>query len=218
MRALFIGTVAALLLSGCAINIVGKAPDSQISDDMGSVVTGRMNYVIDGKTMTPYGAFRPAWPAPFMNAVSLQTGEVHAFPAVADEDGSFRWLVKPGAYVVTRIGFGNLIDETFIAWPRVALCIPRAVGATVYVGHLRLEGTRYAEHVALSTGTRYAARGVRYTFSVADEAAGNPGQIKRLMRHVPDMPIGDDLVTRWKANPAELERSVCGDLFGDLLR
>ena len=199
-------------LSACAVNVVSNASEDRRSDDLHTVVTGKMNYVIDGRVMTPYGAFRPAWPAPFMNAVSLQTGEVHAFPAVAHADGSFRWQVKPGAYVVTRIGFGNLSDDTFISWPRLALCAPREAGTTVYIGHLRLEGTRYAEDVTLSTGSRYTARGVRYAFKVADEATDAPGQIKRLIRHIPDMPIGDGLVARWQADAAALEKIVCSGI------
>jgi hypothetical protein len=215
VKAKFIAICSVMLMSvtGCAVNIVSSARDDQYSDDLNSVVTGRMNYVIDGKVMTPYGAFRPAWPAPFLNAVNLETGEVHAFPAVAIVDGSFRWRVRPGAYVVTRIGFGNFSDDTFISWPRIVLCVPRTPGVSLYVGHLRLEGRSYAEDVKLSTGTRYTVRGVRYHFEVADEAPDTPARIKRLMRHIPDMPIGDALVARWKADSQGLERTVCGELL-----
>ena len=210
------GFAAALgaALAGCAVNLMAEAPAGRLSDEAQTVVTGRMNYVVDGRFMTPYGAFRPAWPAPFLNAVSLQTGEVHAFPAVEPNEGRFRWRVPPGAYVVTRIGFGNFTDDTYIAWPRLALCVPSAPGRTVYAGHLRLEGARYAEDVKLSTGTAYVARGLRYRVQVEDEAADAAGQVKRLMRHVPDLPIGDALQQRWKADAAGLARSVCGDAAG----
>ena len=109
MKAIVVVTSTALLLalSGCAINIVAKAPDDQRSDDTNTIVTGRMNYVVEGKTLTPYGAFRPAWPAPFMNAVSLQTGEVHAFPAVADDDGQqiIEIVSQLSAYFADRLQF-----------------------------------------------------------------------------------------------------------------
>ena len=201
-------------LTGCAVNIMREAPPGQVSDEALTVVTGRVNYVIDGRFMTPYGAFRPAWPAPFLSAVNLKTGDPHAFPSVEANEGRFRWQVPPGAYVVTRIGFGNYTDDTYISWPRVALCVPKAPGRTVYTGHLRLEGTRYVEEVKLSTGTTYTARGVRYRFEVADEPADAAAQSRSLMRVVPDMPIGDPLQQRWKADAAGLARSLCPDVAG----
>lgn len=212
-RFIVISLVVLMGIVGCAVNIVSGAREDQYSDDVNSVVAGRMNYVIDGKLMTPYGAFRPAWPAPFMNAVNLESGELHAFPAVANADGAFSWYVRPGAYVVTRIGFGNFSDDTFISWPGIALCVPRAPEISLYVGHLRLEGRSYAENVTLSTGTRYTARGVRYRFEVVDEAPDTPARSKRLMRIIPDLPIGDQLVARWKADSQVLERTVCGELL-----
>ena len=121
--------------------------------------------------------------------------------------------MRPGAYVVTRIGFGSFSDDTFISWPRIVLCVPRAPGVSLYVGHLQLEGRSYVEDVTLSTGTRYTARGVRYRFEVADEAPDTPARIKRLMRQIPDMPIGDGLVARWKTDSQGLERAVCGELL-----
>lgn len=200
----------AATLTGCALQPVARAPAGQTSGDALTVVTGRINYVIDGEFKTPYGAFRPAWPAPPMMALNLATGDPHVFGQVAEADGSSRWQLPPGAYVVSSIGSGAFTDETRISWPRVVLCVPRAPGATVYLGHLRLEGRRYAEEVRLSTGTQYTARGVRYSFQVADEAPDLPGQTRRLMRHVPDMPIGDRLVERWKADAPGLERELCG--------
>lgn len=201
-------------LAGCALHIEAEAPPDRRSDDTQTVITGRMNYVIDGRFVLPYRWSRPGWPAPFMEAVSLRTGDVHAFPAVDAEQGRFRWQVAPGAYAVTRIGVGTFTDETYIAWPRVALCVPRAPGRTVHVGHLRLEGTRYDEEVRLSTGTTYRSRGVRYQFRVEDEMPDAPPTSKRLMRHLPDMPTGDRLQQQWKEDAAGLARRVCGDLDG----
>jgi hypothetical protein len=199
-------------LAGCAIHIVQEAAPGRQSDDTHTVISGRMNYVIDGQLMVPYGMTRPRWPAPFMEAVDLRTGEVHAFPAVEPEQGRFRWRVAPGAYVVTRIGFGSFTDDTYIAWPKVALCVPRAPGRTVHVGHLRLEGTRYDEELTLSTGTRSRSRGVRYRFEVADESAGEPDAARSLMRHLPELPTGDRLQQRWKEDAAGLQRQACGNI------
>jgi hypothetical protein len=199
-------------LAGCAINIVHEAAPDRQSDNLQTVITGRMNYVIDGQFVLPYKASRPGWPAPFLNAVDLRTGDVHAFPAVEAEQGRFRWQVAPGAYAVTRIGFGSFTDDTYIAWPRVALCVPRAPGRTVYMGHLRLEGSRHDEEVKLSTGTTYRSRGVRYRFTVEDEMADAAAETKSLMRHLPDMPTGDRLQQQWKEDAAGLVRRVCGDV------
>lgn len=200
-------------LAGCAIHLVREAAPDRQSDEARTVITGRMNYVIDGRFVLPYKMSRPGWPAPFLNAVDLRTGEVHAFPAVEAEQGRFRWQVAPGAYAVTRIGFGTFTDDTYIAWPGVALCVPRAPGRTVYVGHLRLEGTRYDEEVRLSTGTTYRSRGIRYRFQVEDEAADAPGVTRHLMRHVPDLPAGDRLQQQWQADAAALVRQACGADF-----
>ena len=212
-RILMTGLLTSLLsaaLGGCALSIEQSAPADRTSDDVQTVITGRMNYVIDGRMMTPYGGFRPAWPAPFLQAVNLESGDTHAFPAVEAQEGRFRWLATPGAYMVGRIGFGTYFDDTYIAWPRVVLCVPRAPGRTVYVGHLRLEGTRYDQEVRLSTGTTYRSKGVRYTFKVEDEAADAPDALRRLMRVAPEMPIGDGLQAQWKADRAGLMRRACG--------
>ena len=58
----------------------------------------------------------------------------------------------PGAYVVTSIGTGTYTDDQRIYWPRVVMCVARAIGTTVYVGHFRVEGARYEEEVKPSTG------------------------------------------------------------------
>jgi len=214
MKTSTLTTALAAFLYGCALHPVATSPASQVSSETLTVITGRVNYVIDGQIRTPYGAFRPAWPAPPMMALNLTTGHPHAFGQVADSDGSFRWQLPPGAYVISSIGMGTPTDETRISWPRVVLCVPRAPGATVYVGHLRLEGRRYEEDVMLSTGTRYASRGVRYGFKVVDETPGSTsGQVSRLMRHWPEMPIGDRLVEHWKADAPGLERELCGALM-----
>jgi hypothetical protein len=206
--------LAAAFLHGCALQPVAQAPAHQVSSEALTVVTGRVNYVIDGQIKTPYGAFRPAWPAPPMMALNLTTGDPHVFGAVAAADGGFRWQLAPGAYVISSIGVGVFTDDTRISWPRVVLCVPRSPGTTVYLGHLRLEGRTYAEEVVLSTGTRYTSRGVRYGFQVVDEAPpGSPGQASCLMRCGPDMPIGDRLVERWKADATGLERELCGGLM-----
>lgn len=110
------------------------------------------------------------------------------------------------------MGVGSFTDDTYIAWPRVALCVPRAPGRAIYVGHLRLEGTRYDEEVRLSTGTTYRARGIRFRMKVDDEAAATAAESKRLMRHWPEMPIGDRLQQAWKQDAAGLARQACSDL------
>ena len=63
----------------------------------------------------------------------------------------------------------------------------------------------------LSTGTRDTAKGIRYRSVVNNEAA--PGEVVRLMRHVPDMPIGVGLQQRWLADPEGLERELSGDML-----
>lgn len=85
----------------------------------------------------------------------------------------------PGAYLVSSIGTGTYTDDQRIYWPRVVMCVPRAVGATEYVGHLRLEGARYEEEVKLGTGKLHTSRGTRYRFQVADEVPEHATQIKR---------------------------------------
>lgn len=59
---------------------------------------------------------------------------------------------------LSSIGTGTHTDDQRIYWPRVVMCVPRAVGARVYMGHLRLEGARYEEEVKLSTGKLYTSR------------------------------------------------------------
>lgn len=212
MKTLLLVLVAVAGLQACALQRVSRAGEGQASSEALTVITGQVNYVIDGQFKTPYGAFRPAWQAPPMMALSLTTGDPHVFGQVDNTDGRFRWAVPPGAYVISSIGMGTYTDDTRVDWPRVVLCVPRAPGATVYVGHLRLEGTSYVEDVRLSTGTQYTARGVRYAFRVTDDAAEAPGQTKRLMQHQPGMPMGDRLVERWRADAPALERELCGGM------
>lgn len=205
--------LTAFALAGCGLSPVAKAPRGMASGDGITVVTGRINYVIDGEMKAPYGAFRPAWQAPPMTAMSLSTGRILSFAAVDEADGAFRWQLPPGAYAIAGIGVGGYTDEARITWPRVVLCVPRAPGATVQVGHLRLEGRRYTEDVVLSSGTRYTARGVRYAYRVVDEAPTAPSGtvLQRPMRHLPGMPIGEVLEARRQADAAGLSRELCGD-------
>lgn len=203
----------AATLPGCALNFAARADEGELSSETTTVITGRINYVIDGRPMTPYGAFAPAWPAPPAMAISLTTGDPHVFPQVRNDDGSFRWRAAPGAYVISSIGMGTYTDDRRIHWPRVVMCVPRAAGGTVYLGHLRLEGTRYEEEVKLSSGTQYTARGIRYRFEVADEEPARPPQSKRLLRWSPDIPSGDTLAARWRADARGLERELCGELL-----
>lgn len=209
-------TLASLLacatLAACALSPVAKAPPGTVSGEQLTVVAGRVNYVIDGEMKAPYGPFRPAWQAPPMTAMNLATGNILSFAAVDGADGSFRWQLPPGAYAIAGIGAGAYADEQRITWPRVVICVPRAPGSTVYVGHLQLEGRRYSEEVVLSTGTRYTARGVRYGYRVVDEghAVSSGPVLRRLMRHVPDMPIGESLENRRQSDADGLVRQLCG--------
>ena len=71
----------------------------------------------------------------------VTTGAPRVFSQARNDDGSFRRLL------VSSIGTGTYTDDQCIYWPRVVMCVPRAVGATECVGHLRLEGARYEEEV-----------------------------------------------------------------------
>jgi hypothetical protein len=168
---------------------------------------------------TPYGAFRPAWQAPFIHALRLESGDPVQSHAVANEDGSFYWEFPPGHYVISRIGVGTITDSfgTFITWPRVAFHVP--AGARVaYLGHLVLDGTSYSEEYVLSTGTKGRSEGVRYRFRVEDEmqaqlpriaawtAAGAP--VRSLFFHDPQMPVGEPLVQQWRASKEDLIRRI----------
>jgi hypothetical protein len=208
LRGAAVVVAVAVLVCACAVHVVAPAGDAQVAAPGKVIVEGRINYVIDGEPMTPYGAFKPAWPAPFVNALRLETGEVHSTPPVARADGSFRWQLEPGAYVVSRIGFGTFTDDTYIAWPRIVLCAPPLTTAPVHVGHLRLEGRRYDEEFRSSTGKVSRVQGVRYTFSVADESGA--ARHVRLMQLREDLPIGDALVEQWKADRAGLIARACG--------
>lgn len=196
--------LGSVLLSGCALNWVPKATEAERSDAQTTVISGRLNYVVDGQPMAPYD--QPGWSTPRFMALSLTTGDPQVMGEVRASDGAFRLRLPPGAYVVSRLGVLNTDSE--VTWPRVVLCVPRAPGQVVHVGHWQLVGQRYSEDVALSTGTRYTAKGIRYRTVVSSEAA--PGEAVRLMRHVPDMPIGVGLQQRWLADPQGLERELCG--------
>jgi hypothetical protein len=194
---LFFALFALCVLAGCA-RIASRVDPGQAPATGETTVFGRMGYVVDG-------AARPAWPAPFLDAVRLETGEALQTHAVDAGDGSFRWAFPPGSYVVTRIGAGTFTDDTYIAWPRVAFRVP-AGGSPVYLGHLVLEGTSYSEDYVLSTGKKATSRGVRFSFRVRDElASGTP---KSLFFHDAAMPAGDTLMERWRADREGLIRGI----------
>lgn len=206
-----ISIAVCLLLAGCVATVGTGDPRSAGSSAPGRVlVHGRINYVVDGRMKTPYSAFRPAWQAPFISALQLETGEVFAFPAVDNADGSFAWEAPPGSYVISRIGAGSITDSfgTFIAWPRVAFRV--APGARkLYLGHLVLAGTSYSERTTLSTGREVHSSGIRYQFRVVDESGGN-ADAKALMFHDPGMPIGVQLQERWERSRTDLIESIFG--------
>lgn len=214
-----------VLLGGCGFNIIRKADPAAV-DTMSAataLVYGRINYVVDGDMKTPYGAFRPKWQAPVASVIQLESGDVFHSPAVNDEDGSFFWALPPGSYVITRIGVGQIQDDTFVSWPRVAFRVPRG-GRAVYIGHLRLEGTSYTERFTRSNGKPGEYSGVRYRFAVEDEldrmlAAGFTGSAglagkttKSLMLHQENMPIGDRLVEEWRASKDDLTTRIFGGI------
>lgn len=196
--------IGSACLSGCALTWVPQASEAERSDEKTTVISGRLNYVVDGQPMAPYD--QPGWSTPRFMALSLTTGDPQVMGEVRASDGAFRRRLPPGAYVVSRAGVLNSDSE--VGWPRVVLCVPRAPGQVVHVGHWQLVGQRHSEDVVLSTGMRYTSKGIRYRSVVGDEAA--PGQVVRLMRHVPDMPIGANLQQRWLADPQGLERELCG--------
>ncbi|HEX6827689.1 MAG TPA: hypothetical protein VF104_01785 [Burkholderiales bacterium] len=223
---LFRFLAAALVLlaaAGCALNVIGRGDPGSVESLPGdrALVFGRINYVIDGRIKTPYGAFRPAWPAPPLTLLSLESGEFHSSPAVADADGSFVWELPPGHYVISRIGVGQIWDDTYIAWPRIAFRVPSGPRMT-YLGHLVLDGSSYTEEFTYSTGRKSTTSGVRYRFEVRDEMesqlAGlrerHPGKAmpagKALMFHDPQMPIGEPLANAWRAS----REAVIARIFG----
>jgi hypothetical protein len=199
--------VLLLALQGCALRIAPEAdPRASAPSVEGHVlVFGRINYVVDGEPKAPYGAFKPQWPAPFLSALHLETGDAVQSHAVRNEDGSFAWEFPPGHYVISRIGVGQYMDDTYIAWPRIAFHVP-AGARRVYLGHLVLDGASYAEPYALSTGTKGVSRGVRYRFRIEDEALAQAD--RSLFFHDPAMPIGEPLVDQWRADRGALIRKI----------
>ncbi|HEX9181248.1 MAG TPA: hypothetical protein VF859_12675 [Burkholderiales bacterium] len=213
IRSFLAAGLVLLLAAGCDLNLVRRgdvrALDSLPADR--TLVFGRINYVVDGKPKAPYGAFRPAWPAPRLSALQLESGDPFASPAVEDADGSFLWELPPGHYVVSRIGVGQIWDDTFISWPRVAFRVPPGA-RLAYLGHLVLDGSAYTEEFTYSTGRKSTTTGIRYRFEVRDEmesqlaSLGLPGSgttravTRSLMFHDPGMPIGDSLLDAWRAS------------------
>lgn len=179
----------------------GDVPAAEVT-----VVTGRINYVVDGKSKAPYGAFRPAWPAPRFTALRLESGDPYVTPPVDDAEGSFRWNLPPGSYVISRIGVGQLHDDTLITWPRVAFLVPPG-SPPVYLGHLVLDGTTRAGSTTLSTGRVVQERGVSFSPRIVDEGAPGP---KSLMFYDAKMPIGEALLEQWRASKRALIERIFG--------
>lgn len=201
--AFVIGLLA--LLQGCAMSWIRQAAPQEASTPEFTVVAGRMNYIVDGQAMAPYGS-APRWGAPNLIALRMEDGNPYVFPQVDEASGAFRVKVPPGAYVVTQIG-PPIQPDRHTTWPRLVLCVPATQGEPVHAGHLQLLGTRYRETYTLSTGTQGVSQGVRYRFAVVDEG----GNARRsLFREVPDLPIGQRLQERWLQDKGALIRQICG--------
>ena len=197
----------AALLAGCAMHFVGEAPPGAGGDPSSlTVVTGRINYFVDGLSKAPYGAFRPAWPAPRFTALRLESGDPFVTPAVAEADGSFRWNLPPGSYVISRIGVGQLHDDTYLAWPRVAFLVP-STASPVYLGHLVLDGRTRTGSTTLSTGRAIEERGISFKARVQDEGA--PG-LRSLMIQDERMPVGEGLLEEWRKSRRALIERIFG--------
>ncbi len=200
---LAIGLLA--LLQGCALTWIRHAAPQDASTPEYTVVAGRMNYIVDGEPMAPYGS-APRWGPPNLIALRMEDGNPFVFPQVDEVTGAFRLKVPPGAYVVTQIG-PPIQPDRHTTWPRLVLCVPATQGEALHVGHLQLLGTRYRETYTLSTGTERVSQGVRYRFAVVDE--GGDGR-RSLFRELPDLPIGQRLQERWQQDKAGLIRQICG--------
>lgn len=207
--------VIGMLVAGCSLTIVPKGDLNAPPANDGSVlVFGRVTYVIDGETKLPFGPFRPAIPAPHLDLLQLESGDPFQTLGVNGADGSYAWRLQPGHYIISGIGQGQFQDDYRIAWPRLAFEV-KSGAAPVYLGHLELIGTRFAEPYTLSTGTQGVSRGIRYRFEVKDELEQSGRRpleptLKALMVHRANMPIGERLVERWRVAKEQL----IGDLFG----
>ena len=87
--------------------------------------------------------------------------------------------------------------SVFSSWNQTA--------STTYAGawwYWNLALPSNAPHGLWAFEATYQGVTTRHSFQVADEAPDLPGQTRRLMRHVPDMPIGDRLVERWVGGAA----------------
>lgn len=193
------------LLQGCALSWIRHASPQEASTPEFTVVQGRMNYIVDGQLMAPYGS-APRWGPPNLIALRMEDGNPYVFPQVDEATGAFRLKVPPGAYVVSQIG-PPIWPDRHVGWPRVVLCVPVTRGEPVQAGHLQLLGTRYREAYTLSTGQERISEGVRYRYAVVDE--GGDG-VKSLFREIPGMPIGQGLQERWQQDRAGLIRQICG--------
>ena len=104
------------------------------------------------------------------------------------------------------MGTGQLHDDTYLAWPRVAFFVPPSA-APVYLGHLVLDGTTRSGSTTLSTGRVIQERGVSFRMVVRDEGGAAP---KSLMFHDAGMPIGEGLLEEWRKS----RRAVIERIFG----
>jgi hypothetical protein len=199
------------LLSGCTVNFIKAATEDGGASGPMTVISGRINYEVDGESKAPYGAFRPKWLAPRFSALRLESRSIFTSPAVDNNDGSFRWALPPGSYALTKIGTGTFTDDTYIAWPGVILCVPAPAGRPRYAGHLRMMGRSNVEVTSLTDGKVYRSRAVQYTMVVADERApGGPLNADAPLMHVDrQFPIGDRLVEALATQLTALTKQAC---------
>jgi hypothetical protein len=204
---------AMLLVGGCSLSIVPQAdPHEPAATERGVLVFGRITYTIEGQAQLPYGASRPAPPPPHLDLLRIEDGNPFQTYPVNRADGSFVWRIRPGHYVVTGIGPGQLTDDHRIVWPRLAFDV-RSGATSQYLGHLELVGTRYTRTYTLSTGTRSVSAGIDYEARVIDEldrtppATGSPPR-KSLIFHRPNMLIGDRLYLGLQASREQVIREI----------
>jgi hypothetical protein len=200
-----------VLLSGCTVNFIKAAPEGGAAGGAGTVIEGRINYEVDGQTKAPYGAFRPKWLAPRFSAIRLESRTIFTSPAVDNNNGAFLWALRPGSYVLTKIGTGAFTDDTYIAWPGVILCVPMPAGGPRYAGHLRMLGRSNVELSSLADGKKYRSRALQYTMVVADERApgGTIAADAPLMHVDRQFPIGDRLVEALATQQMALIKQAC---------
>ncbi|WP_373077545.1 hypothetical protein [Zhongshania sp.] len=207
--------IVSILLGGCALSIIPQADfNKALAPDGGVIVFGSITYIIDGEVQLPYGAFRPAIPAPHVDLLRIEDGKPFQSHGVASADGSFSWRMQPGHYVISGIGQGQFIDDYRITWPRLAFKVS-AGDAPMYLGDLQLIGKRYAEPYTLSTGSTGVSKGIRYEFSVIEALSskrlpsGRPAETSLIVQR-PNMLIGEQLIDRLGISPEQ----VIAEIFG----